>query len=139
MEVRGVEPPHLCLIVPTANAVMLGMLQLIAKISAYQRRRPELTDCYQIVNEHLATFVEDRNKEGRPLPGYVKEVDFVWETTFGQYAIEVKSGKVRKLNSLVDFVKGKNNFIPLVLDLDKGRLLLSQRVLSKSFMDSLIG
>jgi hypothetical protein len=39
--------------------------------STYQRRRPELTPCYQIVQTELKTFVQDRELEGRPLPDYV--------------------------------------------------------------------
>ena len=42
----------------------------------YQRRQPELTPCYQVVQEHLATFIQDRELENRPLPPYVlKEFD----------------------------------------------------------------
>ena len=42
----------------------------------YQRRQPELTPCYEIVQEELSTFLSDRNLEGRPLPEYVvKEFD----------------------------------------------------------------
>ena len=42
----------------------------------YQRRQPELTPCYQIVQEELLTFLKDRELEGRPLPNYViKEFD----------------------------------------------------------------
>lgn len=37
----------------------------------YQRRRPELTPCYRILQEHLSTFVAAREMEGRPLPDYV--------------------------------------------------------------------
>jgi len=39
----------------------------------YQRRRPQLTPCYQIVNEHLDSFVAERSAENRPLPEYVLE------------------------------------------------------------------
>ena len=39
----------------------------------YQRRRPELTTCYKILQEHLATFVAERDAEGRPLPKYVAD------------------------------------------------------------------
>ena len=37
----------------------------------YSRRRPELTPCYKIVQEHLSTFIAEREVEGRPLPDYV--------------------------------------------------------------------
>ena len=37
----------------------------------YARRRPELTPCYKIVQEHLSTFIAEREAEGRPLPDYV--------------------------------------------------------------------
>ncbi|MBM4253000.1 MAG: hypothetical protein FJ146_13590 [Deltaproteobacteria bacterium] len=38
---------------------------------AYQRRRPELTPCYQIIADHLNTFTCEREAEQRPLPDYV--------------------------------------------------------------------
>ena len=37
----------------------------------YKRRRPELTPCFRIVNEHLNTFIAAREAENRPLPDYV--------------------------------------------------------------------
>ena len=37
----------------------------------YQRRRPELTPCYRIIQEHLGTFIAAREAEGRPLPDYI--------------------------------------------------------------------
>lgn len=37
----------------------------------YSRRRPELSPCYRILQEELATFIADREAEGRPLPDYV--------------------------------------------------------------------
>jgi hypothetical protein len=40
---------------------------------SYGRRRPELTPCYRILQEHLATFVAEREAEGRPLPEYITE------------------------------------------------------------------
>lgn len=44
--------------------------------ASYARRRPELTPCYRIIQEHLATFVAERQAEERPLPDYVlKEFD----------------------------------------------------------------
>src|SRR6056297_3445848 len=39
----------------------------------YERRRPELTPCYRILQEHLNTFIAERQAEGRPLPDYVTE------------------------------------------------------------------
>jgi hypothetical protein len=42
-----------------------------AKSCAYQRRRPELTPCYQIIAGHLSTFTCEREAEQRPLPEYV--------------------------------------------------------------------
>ena len=42
----------------------------------YKRRQPEITPCYKVVQEHLATFVHERELENRPLPPYVlKEFD----------------------------------------------------------------
>ncbi|MBM4254192.1 MAG: transposase [Deltaproteobacteria bacterium] len=38
---------------------------------AYQRRRPELTHCFQIIAGHLNTFISEREAEQRPLPDYV--------------------------------------------------------------------
>lgn len=37
----------------------------------HQRRRPELTPCFKVVNEHLDSFVQARETENRPLPQYV--------------------------------------------------------------------
>ena len=37
----------------------------------YQRRRPELTPCYRVLQNHLSTFIADREREDRPLPKYV--------------------------------------------------------------------
>ncbi len=37
----------------------------------YQRRRPELTPCFKIVNRHLDSFTAAREAENRPLPKYV--------------------------------------------------------------------
>ena len=39
----------------------------------YKRRQPELTPCYKVIQEHLATFVHERELENRPLPSYVLE------------------------------------------------------------------
>jgi hypothetical protein len=39
----------------------------------YARHRPELTPCYQVVQNQLNTFISDRQAEGRPLPDYVIE------------------------------------------------------------------
>ena len=41
------------------------------KPCTYQRRRPELTPCYRIIQDNLDTFIADREREGRPLPRYV--------------------------------------------------------------------
>jgi len=43
------------------------------KSFTYQRRRPELTPCYRILQEELDTFLADRQAEGRPVPNYVVE------------------------------------------------------------------
>ncbi len=43
------------------------------KSFAYLRRRPELSPCYHILQAELATFIADREAEGRPLPDYVRE------------------------------------------------------------------
>ena len=37
----------------------------------YQRRKPEETPCYKIVQAELSTFIQQRQLEGRPLPSYV--------------------------------------------------------------------
>ena len=37
----------------------------------YQRRKPEETPCYKIVQSELSTFIQQRQLEGRPLPSYV--------------------------------------------------------------------
>jgi hypothetical protein len=37
----------------------------------YTRRRPELTTCYQIIQENLNTFITERETESRPLPEYI--------------------------------------------------------------------
>ena len=42
-----------------------------SSVYTHARRRPELTPCYKIVQEHLSTFIADREAEGRPLPDYV--------------------------------------------------------------------
>jgi len=42
-------------------------------IPRYARRRPELTPCYKIIQEHLSTFIAEREAEGRPLPDYVTQ------------------------------------------------------------------
>jgi hypothetical protein len=39
----------------------------------YQRRRPESTPCYRIIQQHWETFLEARNYEGKPLPKYIKD------------------------------------------------------------------
>ena len=44
-----------------------------SSLPRYARRRPEFTPCYRIVQEHLSTFVAEREVEGRPLPKYVLE------------------------------------------------------------------
>jgi hypothetical protein len=43
------------------------------KCFTYQRRRPELTPCYRILQEELDTFLADRQAEDRPVPDYVVE------------------------------------------------------------------
>ena len=47
------------------------MAKQAPKPAKYQRRRPELTPCFKIVNEHLDSFVQARESENRPLPQYV--------------------------------------------------------------------
>ena len=49
------------------------MLVAEEKCPKYERRRPELTPCYKILQEHLDTFIAEREAEGRPLPSYVLE------------------------------------------------------------------
>jgi hypothetical protein len=48
-------------------------METTKKCDGYQRRRPELTPCYQIIQQELATFINDRQEEGRPVPNYVIE------------------------------------------------------------------
>lgn len=48
-----------------------GMSTAAAQSCTYQRRRPELTPCYQIIAGHLNTFIAEREAEQRPLPDYV--------------------------------------------------------------------
>ena len=40
---------------------------------SYQRRQPELTPCYKIVQAEFETFRQERELEGRPLPQYVTD------------------------------------------------------------------
>jgi hypothetical protein len=47
------------------------MAEQAQKPEKYQRRRPELTPCFKIVNEHMDSFVQARESENRPLPQYV--------------------------------------------------------------------
>jgi hypothetical protein len=42
-----------------------------SKLPTFNRRIPELTPCCKIVNEHLSTFIAEREAENRPLPEYV--------------------------------------------------------------------
>jgi hypothetical protein len=47
------------------------MVGVNATCFQYKRRQPEITLCYKVVQEHLATFVHERELENRPLPPYV--------------------------------------------------------------------
>jgi Putative transposase/Transposase zinc-binding domain len=38
---------------------------------SYTRHRPELTPCYNILQEHLNTFIAERSSEGMPLADYI--------------------------------------------------------------------
>jgi len=49
------------------------MAALETSCPKHQRRRPELTPCYRIINQHLDSSVAERAREGRPLPEYVLE------------------------------------------------------------------
>ena len=40
---------------------------------SYQRRQPELTPCYRIVQTEFETFRQKRELEGRPLPQYITD------------------------------------------------------------------
>jgi hypothetical protein len=52
----------------------------------YMRRRPELTPCYRILQNHLNTFISDRDREFQPLPNYViKEFDAFLECGIPAY------------------------------------------------------
>ena len=41
-------------------------------VAAYKRREPEKTLLYQVVQEHLNTFLERLAESGEGLPGYVE-------------------------------------------------------------------
>ena len=43
----------------------------VAVVHSYARRKPEETPCFQILNDHLDSFVAAREIEGRPIPKYV--------------------------------------------------------------------
>ena len=47
------------------------MLNEAKQCLKYVRRRPELSPCYKVIQEHLDTFIAEREAEGRPLPLYV--------------------------------------------------------------------
>lgn len=47
------------------------MSEQAQKSPIYQRRRPEFTPCFKVVNEHLDGFIQARETENRPLPQYV--------------------------------------------------------------------
>ena len=64
------------------------------------------------------------------------EVDFVWQTRWGNYAIEVKSGRLRNLGGPSQMAAELPDFIPVVIDFEKGCELLSSRVVTKKLMDS---
>ena len=82
----------------------------------YQRRRPQLTPCYQIVNEHLDTFVAAREAENRPLPEYVLE-EFEAYLKCGIPAfgfLRLKGGSCHE-DKIVAFSCKKKGFLPQLL------------------------
>lgn len=47
------------------------MEESAAPCKTYTRRRPENTVCYQIVSQHLETFLEEQRQDGMDLPKYI--------------------------------------------------------------------
>lgn len=59
------------------------------------------------------------------------EVDFVVKAETGIFAIEVKSGRIRRTSGLATFIQRYPECIPLVIDLEKGSRLLEGMPLSE--------
>lgn len=62
---------------------------------------------------------------------------FIWQSPLGDFAIEVKSGRVRNLKGLYEFVAQNEGFVPITLDLEKGEQLLSSRKITVELLNSL--
>ncbi len=79
----------------------------------YMRRRPELTPCYRILQNHLNTFISDRDREGRPLPNYViKEFDAFLECGIPAYGCLRLVCKSCQKEQVVAFSCKKRGFCP---------------------------
>ena len=79
----------------------------------YIRRRPELSPCYRILQNHLNTFISDRDREGRPLPNYViKEFDSYLECRIPAYRCFRLIRKSCQKEQVVAFSCKKRGFCP---------------------------
>ena len=79
----------------------------------YQRRRPELTPCYRIVQDHLNTFIADREREGHPLPRYVmKEFEAFLECGVPAYGCLRLVCKSCRQEKVVAYSCKKRGFCP---------------------------
>ena len=83
------------------------------KQTTYKRRRPELTPCYRIIQNHLNTFISDRDREGRPLPSYVvKEFEAFLECGIPAYGCLRLVCKSCLREQIVAFSCKKRGFCP---------------------------
>ena len=83
------------------------------KPCTYQRRRPELTPCYQIIQTYLDIFIADREREGRPLPRYViKEFEAYLECGIPAYGCLRLVCKSCRQEKIVAFSCKKRGFCP---------------------------
>jgi len=79
----------------------------------YQRRRPELTPCYRVVQNHLSTFIADREREDRPLPKYVvKEFEAFLACGIPAYGFLRLACKTCKEEKIAAFSCKKRGFCP---------------------------
>jgi hypothetical protein len=83
------------------------------KQNTYKRRRPELTPCYRIIQNHLNTFICDRDREGRPLPSYViKEFEAFLECGIPAYGCLRLACRSCLKEQIVAFSCKKRGFCP---------------------------
>lgn len=61
------------------------------------------------------------------------EVDFIIKTGSRIFAVEVKSGRIRRTSGLAEFMQRYPECIPVVIDLDKGTRLLEGEALEEVF------